>query len=138
MSVSPSGKYRKFISDGRAYLSTRYDLLRLELLEKMSSIVAVLMLAIVGILLAISVWVYVSGIFIVWMESYFGSYIPPLIIMGAANLLILVVIILFKERIILNPLIKVFSKILFDHSYQEEDDDDEDDDLLNDEKTKKS
>ena len=130
MMNKPSGKYRKFINDGKKYLSTRYDLLRLELLEKMSSIVAILILAIVGILLAISVWVYVSCILIILMERAFDSFFAPLIIMGFANLLLLVMIIILKEKLILNPLIKAFSKILFEHVDDDEDDDDEYDEIV--------
>ena len=122
--MGKNGKYRKFIRDGKSYLFTRYDLLRLELLEKVSSIVAVLILAMTGLVLITTVWVYVSCILIVWMESYFGSFIPPFIIMGSASLLILAIIILLRERLILNPLIKIFSKILFDHTEKDETDDD--------------
>jgi len=124
--TSSNGKYRKFIRDGKEYLFTRYDLLRLELLEKVSSIVAVLILAMVGLVLITTVWVYISCILIVWMESYFGNFIPPFIIMGSASLLILVLIILLRERLILNPLIKVFSKILFDHTEKDDNDDEKD------------
>ena len=123
MSKSSLGKYRKFIRDGKEYLSTRYDLLRLELLEKMVSIVAVVILAMVGLLLAISVWVYISCILIICMERFFESYIPPLIIMGGVNLLILLLVIILKNKIILNPLIKVFSRILFDNVPNDDDDD---------------
>ena len=82
MGKSSSGKYRKFIKDGKEYLTTRYDLLRLELLEKTSSIVALLILVMIALVLITTVWVYISGILIVLMADAFGSYIPPFIIMG--------------------------------------------------------
>ena len=113
MSKSSNGKYRKFISDGKEYLFTRYDLLRLELLEKISSIVAVLILVMTGLVLLTTVWVYISCILIVWMEGFFGSFIPPFIIMGSVSILILAVIVLLREKLVLNPLIKIFSKIMF-------------------------
>ena len=121
--MGKSGKYRKFIRDGKEYLFTRYDLLRLELLEKISSIVAVLILVMAALVLISTVWIYISCILIVWMESFFGSFIPPFIIMGSASLLILAMIILLREKIILNPLIKIFRKIMFGHPEQDEDDD---------------
>jgi len=122
--MGKSGKYRKFIRDGKEYLFTRYDLLRLELLEKISSIVAVLILVMAALVLVTTVWIYISCILIVWMESYFGSFIPPFIIMASVSLLILAMIILLREKIILNPLIRIFSKILFDHTEKNENDDD--------------
>jgi len=125
-----SGKYKKFIRDGKEYLFTRYDLLRLELLEKISSIIAVLVLVMIGLVLITTVWVYVSCILIVWMESFFESFIPPFIIMGSVSLLVLAMLVLLREWLILNPLIKIFSKILFDNTQNDknEDDDDEDND----------
>jgi len=125
MGKSSSGKYRKFIRDGKEYLTTRYDLLRLELLEKTSSIVALLILVMIALVLITTVWVYISGILIVLMADAFGSYIPPFIIMGGASLLILAIVVLLKDKIILNPLIRLFSKILFNHT--EDDDEDEND-----------
>ena len=125
MGKSSSGKYRKFIRDGKEYLTTRYDLLRLELLEKTSSIVALLILVMIALVLITTVWVYISGILIVLMADAFGSYIPPFIIMGGASLLILAIVVLLKDKMILNPLIRVFSKILFNHT--EDNDEDEND-----------
>ena len=123
MSESSLGKYKKIIRDGKEYLTNRYDLLRLELLEKISSIVALLILVMIALLLATTVWVYISGILIVLMADIFGSYMLPLIIMGSVSLLLLVIVVLLKNKIILNPLIKTFSKILFTPT--EDDDEDE-------------
>ena len=125
MSESSLGKYKKMIRDGKEYLTNRYDLLRLELLEKISSIVALLILVMIALLLATTAWVYISGILIVLMADVFGSYVLPLIIMGSVSLLLLVIVVLLKDKIILNPLIKTFSKILFTST--EDDDEDEND-----------
>ena len=114
MENSTEGKYRKFIRDGKEYLSTRYDLLRLELLEKVSTILSVLILVMIGLVLLATVWVYISCILIICMKGWFGSLIPPFIIMGSVSLALCVVLFFLRERLILNPLIKIFSKILFD------------------------
>ena len=125
MGKSSPGKYKKFIRDGKEYLTTRYDLLRLELLEKISSIVALLILVMVALVLITTVWVYISGILIVLMADAFGSYILPFTIMGGVSLLVLAIVVLLKDKIILNPLIRIFSKILF--SQTEDDNEDEND-----------
>ena len=130
MSKSSTGKYKKLIMDGKEYLTTRYDLLRLELLEKTSSIVALLILVMITLVLGITVWVYISSILIVLMANTFGSYIPPLIIMGGVSLLMLVMVVLMKDKIILNPLIRIFSKILFNNT--EDNNEDENDENSND------
>ena len=125
MGKSSPGKYKKFIRDGKEYLTTRYDLLRLELLEKISSIVALLILVMIALVLITTVWVYISGILIVLMANAFGNYILPFIIMGGVSLLILVIVVLLKDKIILNSLIRIFSKILFNQT--EVDNEDEND-----------
>ena len=108
-------KYKTLINDGREYLHTRYDLLRLELLEKTSSLITLLILVMVGLLLAGSVWIYISCILVVWMADFFGGYATPLSIMGGLNLLMLCAVIVFRKQLILNPLIGRLSKILFDN-----------------------
>ncbi len=125
MSQSTPGKYKTFIKDGREYLHTRYDLLRLELLEKVSSMVSLLIMVMVGLVLVTSIWIYISCILVVWMGKFFGSLLPPLAIMAGFSALILGVIIVFRKQIILNPLIGRFSKILFDDFVEEEEEDDE-------------
>ena len=125
MGKSSSGKYKKLIKDGKEYLNSRYDFLRLELLEKISSIVALLILVMISLVLITTVWIYISGILIVLMANAFGGYILPFVIMGGASLLILAIIVLLKNRIILNPLIGLFSKILFNHIEDDSEDDKE-------------
>ncbi len=132
MTKSAPGKYKTFIKDGKEYLNTRYDLLRLELLEKVSSVVSLLILVMVGLLLISSVWIYIACILIVLMEKAFGSFIPAFMIMGGFSLIVLVLVALFRNQLILNPLIRRFSKILFDDVVAEEDED-EDNESENDE-----
>ena len=120
MSKPPYGKYKTFVQDGKEYLETRYDLLRLELLEKISSVVALLILVMIALVLVTSAWVYVSCILIMLMKDFFGSFIPAFLIMGGFDILLLIAVILLKDKFILNPLIARFGKILFDDSGNEE------------------
>ena len=131
MSTSDQGKYKTFLRHGKEYLGSRYNLLRLELLEKLSSIVALLIFVMVALVLVTSVWVYISCILIVMMERAFGSFVPAFLIMGAISLTILVIIYFLKDQVILNPLIRRFSNILFDNPIigeDEEENHDEDED----------
>ena len=125
MSKSSPGKYRKFVKDGKEYLFTQYDLLRIKVLEKSSSVVAVLIMVMIGIVLLTSVWVYASVIIIFVAARALNNFIVPVIIMGGINLLMFSVVVIFREKLILNPLIKIFSKVLFDNSDEEEVHDDE-------------
>jgi hypothetical protein len=108
------GKYKKIIVDGKEYLNMRYDLFRLEMLEKLSSIVALMLFVIVALVLGVSVWAYISCILVIVLDSILGGFIPALAIMGGFNLLLLFVVFLLKDKLIVNPLIRRFSKIIFD------------------------
>ncbi len=125
MSKEHQGKYKTFVKHGREYLNSRYDLLKLELLEKMSSIVALLIAVMIALVLAGSVWIYISCILIVWLEGLVGGYIPAFLIMGGFNLLLLLIIFLFKDRLILNPIIRQFGTILYDDPVVENEEEEE-------------
>ena len=131
MSKASPGKYRKFAKEGKEYLNTQFDLLRLNLLDKTASVVSVLILVMIGMIILTSVWVYASFLLIMYMERAFQSFGLPVIIMGSVNILMLAIVIIFRERLILNPLIKIFSKVLFENSRKnsiyDEDEEDEDD-----------
>ncbi|MDR2037515.1 MAG: hypothetical protein LBQ60_06290 [Bacteroidales bacterium] len=129
--MAPRGKYKTLLKDGKNYLDTRYDLFRLELLEKTSTIVAMVIVAVIVLLLLGSVWVYISCILIVLMEQAFGSFIPAFLIMGGATLLIMGFLLLFRKKLVLNPLIRSFSTIIFDRYLDDDDDDDDDEDEEN-------
>lgn len=132
MSKAYRGKYKTFAVHGKEYLKSRYDLLRLELLEKTSSIVSLLILVMIALLLVGSIWIYLSCIAIVWLKEMLGNIIPAFVIMGGVNLLVLGLIIAFKNQLILNPLIRRFSAILFDREMVDKYDiDDEDEDEIN-------
>jgi hypothetical protein len=108
------GKYKRIIVDGKEYLNMRYDLFRLEMLEKLSSITALLLFVIVALVLGVSVWAYISCILVIVIDRILDGFIPALAIMGGFNLLMLFVVFLLKDQLIVNPLIRRFSKIIFD------------------------
>ena len=50
--------YQQLIDDSKRYLRMRYDMLRLELLEKLSRIVALILLVVVSTVLALATFVH--------------------------------------------------------------------------------
>ena len=98
-------KYEKMAEDVKSYAQMRYDLLRLELLEKGSRIISLIVVIIIAVVLALAAFGYFSFALVVLLEPCFGSFIPPLCIVGGLFILLLVLVVLFRNQLFLNPLI---------------------------------
>lgn len=105
--------YSKIEKDLRSYLSMRYDLLKLELIEKMSKILAVIVLIFVCITLLLAALIYFSFALSYALRDVLGSVIPGFCIIGGFFLIVLAVFIAFRKQILINPLVKVIGDILF-------------------------
>ncbi len=105
-------QYKQLLEDSKSYLQTRYDLLRLELLDKLSQILGLLILVIVVIFLLFVAVAYFSVSLVAWM----GTYMPiatACCILGGAFLCILLVAYLLRNTLFINPLVRMLSQILF-------------------------
>ncbi|NCC99188.1 MAG: hypothetical protein EOL95_05710 [Bacteroidia bacterium] len=106
-------EYKQLLNDAKEYISLRYDLLRLEVLEKLSLILSLFILIVVSVMLALVAFVYFSLAFAYYLKSLLGSMTPGLCIIGGIFILMLILIALLRKQLIINPLIKHVSKILF-------------------------
>lgn len=110
--MMPSEEYQKLWSDARAYLSTRYDLLRLELLDKLSRIIGLVLMALVVVLLVLAVLAFLG------MAAAFAlAEVMPMwlacCLLAVLFLLLIVVTLLCKNRWFVNPVVAALSAILF-------------------------
>jgi uncharacterized membrane protein YqjE len=112
--------YQKVWEESKKYLELRYDLLRVELLEKTSRICALLLMAIVALLLGVLIFTYLSVLLLVWLDALFGSFIPGLCIVIGVHLVLLACVFAFKNQWFINPLLRQFSKILFNDTENKE------------------
>lgn len=105
-------EYKKLLADARAYLGSRYDLLRLELLEKLSRIIGLILLALVVVLLFFGAFAF-FGFALVFVLSQVLPLSVSCCILGGVFLLVIVLAIVFKTQWFVNPAVKALSKILF-------------------------
>lgn len=112
-SMNASPNYQKIVKDGQQYLRTRYNLLRLELLEKMGQIIAFLLLLFCCIILVLAAFIYFSFALVEWFNTMFNSEIIGFCLIGGVFLVILLLIYLFRDQLFLMPIIRQLSKILF-------------------------
>lgn len=105
--------HKEIIRHGQQYLRTRYDLLRLELLEKMGQIIALILLLFCSITLTLTACIYFSFALVNWLRTLMNSEIIAFCIVGCTFLIALLIIYLCREKLFLTPLIRQLSKILF-------------------------
>lgn len=110
-----SPEYKKLLDDTKAYFNARYDLLKLELLEKLSRIIGLVILALVVVLLVFGAFAF-FGMALIFLLSKVLPLTASCCILGAIFLLVIVLAVLFKESWFINPVIQQLSKILFAES----------------------
>ena len=104
--------YKKLLDDTKSYLNSRYDLLRLEILEKLSRIIGLIILALVVVLLIFGALAF-FGMALMFLLSKVLPYGISCCILGAVFLLVILLAVLFKEKLFINPVVQQLSKILF-------------------------
>ena len=105
--------YRQILNEMKSYANMRFNLIRLELLEKLSKIISLILLVVVCILISVIIFTYLSVLLLLWLNEVFSSMIPGVCIVAGIYALALAIMIIFKEKIFLNPIIGALSKIIF-------------------------
>lgn len=116
MEQKPS-TYNQLLEDAKAYLSTRYDLLRLELLDKLSSILGMLVLVFVMLFLVFGALAYLSVALVSWMAKVMPVSVSCLVLAGVL-IIAAVVLYLLRERLFINKFVGWLSQLLFAPSEQ--------------------
>ena len=111
MSMDES-QHDKLLADCKSYLRTRYDLLRLSLLDKLSRILGLVLLALVVVLLLFAFLAF-AALALVFVLAQWVPMWGACLIIGGVYLLLLVLAIAFRKQWFVNPLIGTLSAILF-------------------------
>ena len=106
-------EYQRFLDEAKEYTRLRYKMLKLEFLEKSSQIIALIVLVIVVTVLLLAALTYFSFAAIHALTGVLGGLSGGFCIFGGIFILLMAVIVLFRKQIIVNPLIKQLSEIMF-------------------------
>ena len=68
--------YKQVLNEMKSYANMRFDLIRLELLEKLSKIISLILLVVVCILVSVIIFTYLSVLLLLWLNEVFSSMIP--------------------------------------------------------------
>lgn len=103
----------------KSYVQNKIELVQLTLIEKSSRIVSVLINSLVIILISIFIIVFAIVAFVVWYGQAYNNLIDGLLIGIGLLVCVLVIFILFRDKLVTSFMVRQFSEIL-----NEEDDDD--------------
>ena len=115
--MNNTSDYQQLLDDAKSYLQTRYDLLRLELLDKLSLLLGIVILTLVLLFLAFGGIAFVS-VCVVHLLSKVMPMWAASALLGA--LLFFVGWLVYRLRVPLfyNPMIKMLSGVLFGEATQ--------------------
>lgn len=113
-----SERNEKTWNDTKAYFSQRYELLKIEFLEKSTQLLSVIISMLIVVVCALVVLIYLSSAIIRWLSLAIGEAWAYTIICS-----IFVGIIIFvlskKDVLFVKPLIRKFSRILYQDKLEE-------------------
>jgi len=108
-----SEKYRQTWADIKQFASTKFDLLKIDFLEKAARIVGLILFALVLVLLLFAVISFGCLALIFAIAQTLPMWASALIVV-ALWLLILIGAIVFRQQLFINPMLAAISSILFD------------------------
>ena len=113
-----SERGEKTWADAKTYFSQRYDLLKLEFLEKSSQLLSVVFSMLIVIVCALVVLIYLSSAIIHWLTLAMNAAWAYTIVC-----LVFVALIIFvlskKDVLFVKPLIRKFSRIMYKDEVEE-------------------
>ena len=108
-----SDKYQQTWADIKQFASTKFDLLKIDFLEKAAKIVGLILFALVLILLLFAVISFGCFALIFALGQAIPMWASALIVM-ALWLLIMIGAIVFRQKLFINPMLAAISSILFE------------------------
>ena len=108
--------YKAMAKDAKEYADLQLQLFKLNLVEKSSQILSLLVVIIAGAILLMAAFVFFSMVFVLWMKDLTGSLMTGLLILGGFFIVLFILFWLLRKKIMINPMIKKLSAILFKDS----------------------
>jgi len=101
----------ELFNDLKYYLNLRSTLLRYTIYEGFCKLLANAITFILSFAIILMVLIFCSLALSVWLKDVFGSYIPGFLIIAGFYLIIFILVIILKNKIILNPLLRKVNEI---------------------------
>ena len=105
--------YKSIAKNAKEYGELYLQLFKLNAVGALSQFVSYLIVVIAGVMLLATVLIFLAVILVLWLKNATGSLIYSLLIMSGVFVLLFLLLLLLRKKLMLNPIIKKMSSILF-------------------------
>jgi hypothetical protein len=104
----------------KEYLKTKVDLVKISLLAKSTKLTAALIN--IWLIATFAIWIltFAAAGFVVWYGEAYQNYSEGFLIAGAFLILVFILFIIFREKIVTNPVLRNYSNIIFEDDKEAE------------------
>jgi len=104
----------------RNYVRLRIDLFKLDLTEKLATLITTLLISIIFFIVFLFFTLFLSLAFIFWFKEYAGAAWAGSLIVAGFYILIGIVVFVLRDRLFLNRIVVQISKILLEEEEEDE------------------
>ena len=104
----------------KIYLTRRVDLIKLNVLEKISLVGSYFLTSVFLLVIAAFCLLFVSFAFVFWYANNFGSLSTGFLIVAVVYIIFGVIIFVFRRTLITKPIVRILSDIIFSDNPKEE------------------
>lgn len=105
--------YKSIAQNAKEYGELYLQLFKLNAVGALSQFVSYLIVIVVGAILLMTVLIFLAIIMVLWLKNVTGSLIYSLLIMSGVFVILFFILLLLRKKVMLNPIIKKMSSILF-------------------------
>ncbi len=116
--------YKSIAQNAKEYGELYLQLFKLNAVGTLSQFVSYLIVIVVGAILLMTVLIFLAIIMVLWLKNVTGSLIYSLLIMSGVFVILFFILLLLRKKVMLNPIIKKMSSILFSKESELVDDED--------------
>ena len=122
--------YKSIAKNAKEYGELYLQLFKLNAVGTLSQFVSYLIVIIAGVMLLVTVLILLGAILVLWLKNATGSLIYSLLIMSGIFVVLFLLLLLFRKKLMLNPIIKKMSSIIFSKEGELQDEEDIDADII--------
>lgn len=122
--------YKSIAKNAKEYGELYLQLFKLNAVGALSQFVSYLIVIIAGVMLLVTVLIFLGIILVLWLKNATGSMIYSLLIMSGIFVVLFLLLLLFRKKLMLNPIIKKMSSIMFSKENELIDDEDVEADII--------
>lgn len=122
--------YKSIAKNAKEYGELYLQLFKLNAVGTLSKFVSYLIVIIAGVMLLVTVLIFLAIILVLWLKNVTGSMIYSLLIMSGIFVVLFLLLLLFRKKLMLNPIIKKLSSIMFSKESELLDDEEMEADII--------